>query len=148
MNVLVKVTGSLIEDEKFYNWISSIADRGDNLFVLIGGGEAITKVLEKKAVHYKFGPQGREIGSEAGKKWAREVLDIEKFFVEGEFIERKICAKVFMPFKEIDGEIFHMNGDSYALALYPSFDKIYIVTLKGRKKSFSKDLNKLEIIYL
>lgn len=79
---------------------------------------------------------------------ALEALNIEKTIVEGRLKDKGINATVFIPVKEIGGKILHMNGDSYAVALYPSFDKIYIVTLKGRIKSFPENLNKLEVVYL
>lgn len=148
MNVLVKVTGSLIEDEKFYSWLPLIVNSSDNLFVLVGGGDAITKILKKKNIPYEFSPQGREISSSEGKRLAWETLGIEKFIVENKLRDKGINATVFVPAIEMGGKILHMNGDSYALALYPSFDKVYIVTLKGRIKSFTENLNKLEVIYL
>jgi hypothetical protein len=148
MNVLVKVSGSLIEDEKFYKWLSSTVSPSDDSFILAGGGDGITKVLNEKAIPYKFGPQGREISSQEGKRLALGILNTEKFILESKLMDEGINATVFLPVLVIEGKFFHMNGDSYALALYPSFDKIYIVTLKGREKSFQKNLNKLKIIYL
>ena len=148
MDILVKVSGSLIKDEKFYNWIPPKVSLSDDLSVIVGGGDAITKVLKEKGIPYYFGPQGREISSPEGRRLALEVLIAEKVIVESKLKDKGINATVFIPVIEIGDKILHMNGDSYALALYPSFDKIYIVTLKGRIKSFPKNLDKLEVVYL
>ena len=43
---------------------------------------------------------------------------------------------------------FMLNGDLLAQALYPNFDKVYIVTLPGREKSFVAQYDRMEIVYL
>ena len=69
-------------------------------------------------------------------------------FVEGKLQEIGIEAAVLIPVVKVGGKILHINGDSYALALYSNFGKTYFVTLKGRTKSFSPELNRIEVVYL
>ena len=148
MDILVKVSGSLVEAERFYDWLFSIYSSFNKLFIICGGGSSITEALEKEGIPYNFGPQGREIKSLKGKRLALRVLQKKRAFVEKKLEERGIKADVDMPVKKFGNKICLINGDSYALALYPEFNKIYIVTLKGRTKSFPKNLNKIEIVYL
>ena len=150
MDILVKVSGDLIGEERFYEWLSSISSSFNRLFILCGGGSSITKILKERDISYRFGPQGREIQSLKGRRLAQQVLEEEKNLVESKLKEMGINATVFIPVIEIKEEIFHMNGDSCVLALYPNSNlkKIYVVTLKGRTKSFPKELNKIEVVYL
>lgn len=150
MDALIKVSGNLVREEKFYQWLSSISSSFNKLFILCGGGISITKALDEKGIAYKFGPQGREIPSLEGRRLAKQVLEKEKAFVERKLQEMRVDAIVFIPVIEIGEEIFHMNGDNYTLALYPNTNlaKIYIITLEGRTKSFPKELNKIEVVYL
>lgn len=147
MDILVKVSGSLVEDERFYDWLSPISSPFNSLFVLCGGGELITKALKEE--EYDFGPQGREIKSLEGKRLALQILQQQKILVEEKLQERGIKAKVDIPVKKFGDKICFINGDIYAaIALYPNFGKIYIVTLKGRTKSFPENLNKIEVVHL
>lgn len=148
MDVLVKVSGSLTRDEKFYAWLAEIYSPFDNLFVICGGGEPITKILEDNHIPFKFGPQGREIQSLEGRFLASQVLEGEMAFVEKRLKEMGIKAVVLIPVIGAGGKIFHLNGDNYALALYSNFDKTYFVTKEGRVKSLPGELNRIEIIYL
>ncbi|MDO8601137.1 MAG: hypothetical protein Q7R46_00475 [bacterium] len=148
MDILVKVSGSLIEDERFYHWLLTIFNLADNLFILCGGGDSITEALKSEKIPYEFGPQGREIHSLRGKYLAKQALKEEEVFVRNKLQEKGISARIFLPMRDIGDKICHINGDIYAIALYPNFDKVYIVTLKGRKKSFPEYLNKIEIVYL
>jgi len=148
MDVLVKISGDLIGEEKLYKWLLSISNSFNRLFILCGGGSSIAKILKEEGISYRFGPQGREIQSLEGKRLAKQILEKEKDFVKRRLEEKGINATVFIPVIEIGDTIWHINGDSYAMALYPNFDRIYIVTLKGRTKSFSKNLNKIEVVYL
>jgi len=148
MDILVKVSGSLIEDKRFYDWLSAICSSFNKLFILCGGGESITRALEEKKISYGFGPHGREIYSLEGKRLAQQILKKERSLIGRRLKEKGIDATVFVPVIVIENKILHMNADDYAITLYPNFDKIYIVTLKGRAKSFPKDLNKIEVVYL
>ena len=148
MDILVKVSGSLTRDKKFYTWLAAIYSSFDNLFIICGGGEPITKILEDNNIPFKFGPQGREIQSLEGRRLAQQVLEGEMAFVERKLQEIKIKAVVLIPEVKVNGKILHINGDNYALALYSNFDKTYFITKEGRTKSFPENLNKIEVVYL
>ena len=146
MNILVKVSGDLVDNEEFYNWLSFLDSSLNNLFILCGGGTKITNVLKEHSISFKFGPRGREIESLEGKKLAKQVLEEQKLYVERKLKERRIKAIVFIPVIEVGGWIFHINGDELALALYPNFDKIFIVTIKTKAKSFP-NLSKIKVVH-
>lgn len=154
MDILIKVSGSLLADKRFYEWLPSKIKPSDRLFILCGGGEEITKLLNEQNIPFEFGPQGREIKSEEGRYLAGELLGKLKSFVEEKLRKKGIKANVFTPVIKMKGEksgevkICHINGDKLAEALYPNFDKIYIVTLSGRTKLFPENLIRMEVIYL
>jgi len=148
MDILIKASGDVIDKEGFYDWLSSIASPSNRLFILCGGGTIITDALREKGIEYEFLPTGREIKEERGRLLAKELLEIQGASVEKRLQERGIEAIVFVPVKELGDKVCHMNGDAHATALYPSFDKIFIVTLKGRTKVFSDDLKKIEVVPL
>lgn len=154
MDILVKVSGDLLIDKRFLDWLSYNISPSDRLFLLLGGGTKITKVLREKNIPFEFGPQGREIGSEEGRSLSKEVLQKLRALVKQKLRGVGIKANVLIPVIKIKGEksgdikICHVNGDTFAQALYPSFDKIFIITLKGRKKSFPENLTKIEVVFL
>jgi len=148
MEILVKVSGDVIKKEEFYNWLTCIANPLNRIFILCGGGSSITNALKEGGIPYEFGPQGREIKSLEGKRLALKILQKQKFFVERKLREKHIIATVLIPVIKITNKICHINGDSYAIALYPNFDKIYIITLKERTKFFPENLNKIKVVYL
>lgn len=148
MDILVKASGDVIDKEDFYTWLASIASSSNRLFILCGGGTLITEALQEQGIEYEFLPTGREIKEERGRLLAKELLERQKDFTEKRLQERGIKATVFVPVIELDDKVCHINGDSYAIALYPSFDKICIVTLKGKTKVFPDKLEKVEVIYL
>ena len=148
MEILVKVSGDLQGDETFYKWLDSVVSPSNKLFILCGGGTAISQVLEQHEITSKFGPNGREISSSKGKKLALEVLGKQKANVKNNLQKRKIVASVFTPIVKIASKHLHLNGDNFATALYPNFDMVFIVTKKGRAKSFPKEFSRVEVVYL
>lgn len=148
MNILVKASGDLATDQRFYNWLSSIAEIADDLLLLIGGGNVITKILERERIPFKFGPGGREILLKKGRHLAQTALEKQKSIVMLWLRNAGIKAAVSIPVLEIEGYVCHIDGDILATALYPNFDKIFIVTLRGREKSFPKEFTKIEVVYL
>jgi hypothetical protein len=149
-NILVKVSGSLVKNQGFYDWLKSVHTSCDKWFILCGGGEQISKALKEKGISSVFRSQGREIESREGRWLARGVLMGERDHIEFMLDRLDIdVAEVLMPFKESGGDVFHMNADKYALALSPGFDKVYIVAKKeGRSKYFPKKLKKIEVVYI
>lgn len=148
MDILVKVSGDLESDERFYDWLSSTISPSDELFILCGGGTTITQFLEEQGISFTFGAGGREIESEEGKRLAQRVLRERQNLVKRKLQERGIEATVFIPVAEIGDRICHINGDIYVMALYPNFDKIFVITLKERAKSFPGEFQKIKIVHL
>lgn len=150
MNILVKASGDLATDQRFYNWLSSIAEIADDLLLLIGGGNVITEILERERIPFKFGPGGREILLKKGRHLAQTALEKQKSIVMLWLRNAGIKATVFIPVIEIEGYVCHIlvNGDALATAFYPNFDKIFVVTLKGREKFFPKEFTKIEVVHL
>ncbi len=147
-DILVKVSGDLVESEQFYSWLFSVSTNKTRLFILCGGGSAITSKLNEKGIGFRFTEAGREIETEEGSILAQQVLEDQKKFVEKRLQEKGIAATVFIPVVVIDGRVCHMNGDPLVEALHPSFDKLYIVTLQQRTKTFSEKFNKIEVVGL
>lgn len=148
MDILVKVSGDFVDKEEFYDWLASIDSFEDKLFVLCGGGTLITKELNYQKIPFEFGPAGREISSVRGKVLAKYILEKQKYIIETRSKWRGLIVSVLMPFIHVGDKLCHFNGDNYLTALYPNFDKIYVVTLKGRTKTFPEELKKVEVVYL
>ncbi|MEK0348133.1 MAG: hypothetical protein QQN44_07380 [Nitrosopumilus sp.] len=148
MEILVKVSGDLQNEATFYKWLDSVVSPSNKLFILCGGGTAISEILEQHEIASTFGPNGREISSAKGKKLALEVLEKQRESLKNNLRKRKIIANVFTPVVKINRKHLHLNGDNFATALYPNFDAVFIVTKKGRVKSFPKEFSKVEVVYL
>ena len=148
MDILVKVSGDLAESNEFYDWLASIDSFENKLFVLCGGGTLITKELNYQKIPFEFGPAGREISSVRGKVLAKYILEKQKYIIETRSKWRGLVISVLMPFIHVGDKLCHLNADDYALALYPNFDKIYIVTVRGRAKTFPEKFKKIEVVCL
>lgn len=150
MDILVKVSGDLADNEKFYQWLLSTYNdhnKGTRFFILCGGGSAITETLKEHNIQYSFGQGGREIRSVEGRYLAKKVLDKQKSLVEQKLEEFGIIATTFTPVIELENKICHINGDNLVISLYPDFDDIFIVTLRGRIKHFP-GFQKIKVINL
>lgn len=148
MDILIKVSGDLVESNEFYDWLESINHFEDKLFVLCGGGTLITKELNYQRIPFEFGPAGREISSERGKFLAKRALESQASIIEARSKWKGLKVTVLAPSMNLGDKICHLNGDKYLVALYPNFDKIYVVTLEGRTKAFPEELNRIEVVYL
>jgi len=148
MDILVKVSGDLGDNAKFYDWLASVNNPEDQLFVLCGGGTLITQELQEYGISSEFGPGGRKIRSLLGRLLAERVLREQGSYVKKKLKERGIKATVFIPVQKIGGIPWHMNGDDYAKALYPNCDKVYIVTKSDKVKTFPQKYKKIEVVYL
>ena len=145
-DVLIKVSGDLVESEQFYSWLSSVSTPQTRLFILCGGGSAITAKLNEQNISFRFTESGREIETEEGSILAQQVLEDQKKFVEQRLQEKEIEASVFIPVMVLNDRVCHMNGDQLVKALHPNFDKIYVVTLQQRTKTFPEIFNKIAVI--
>ena len=143
--ILVKVSGDLVHNEDFFEWLKSFSTADSDITVLCGGGTAITEELEANDVPFEFGPAGRKILTERGINLAYEVLQRQREQFENELKNKRIEAKVAMPVIYIGDMICHVNGDWYIRAVYPNFDKIYVATLTGRSKSFD-GFERIEVV--
>lgn len=148
MDILIKASGDVLNKDDFYVWLLSITNSENHLFILCGGGTSITEALQKQGIQYEFLPTGREIKEEKGRLIAKEILEKQKDLTEKRLRKVGVKAIVFIPVLKLNDKICHINGDAYTTALYPSFDKIYVVTLKGRNKVFLNGFKKIEAIYL
>lgn len=146
--LLVKVSGDLIESEPFYNWLTTLKTGNGHLFILCGGGTAITTQLEEHNIPYRFTATGREIDTAQGRIMAQNILEFQKKVVEKKLKDIGLTATVIIPSIPVEGDALHMNGDSMAEALHPNFDKIYVVTTEDRVKTFPAQLSKIEVIHL
>lgn len=148
MDILVKASGDVIGINRFYEFLKSFTrNNSKRLFILCGGGTEITEKLKKENIGFHFGPAGREIKSTRGIILAYQVLEEQKEIVERRLKRKGIKGFVFIPSVGIGNKICHLNADNYALGLSPNFEKIFIVTLKGRNKSFP-NFSKIKVIYL
>ena len=135
-NILVKVSGDLVDTVVFAEWVWRLP--GNPPTIIAGAGTAITQQLEAASIPYHFGPAGRET-TEKGQLIARVEL----------LRTASVVAKLGTPLLPMwPGTHLMLNGDDLALALYPNFHRVYIVTAKGRNKHFAPKYNRLEVVHL
>ena len=145
-NILVKVSGDLIDRDEFYDWFKSIISKAVNVVIICGGGSAISEELDRRGISYYFGPAGRKIASLEGIALAYQVLVKQKEIVEEKLRAKGINCQVDMPVVEIGDMKCLVNGDDYAMTLYPNFDRVYIATLQGRIKKIPNGYARAEIV--
>ena len=139
-DALVKVSGDLIMKEELYKKLRSLG-RWYNLYIICGGGSAITLELDRENISYKWVNYRRVIKSNAGRELAAKVLNKEVRGLEFNLAMHNITAKVTSPVIRFGDKICHINGDNLAEALQNSFKKVFIFTLKKRagEKSILKE---------
>ena len=113
-NILVKVSGDLIDRDEFYDWFKSIISKAVNVVIICGGGSAISEELDRRGISYYFGPAGRKIASLEGIALAYQVLVKQKEIVEEKLRAKGINCQVDMPVVEIGDMKCLVNGDDYA----------------------------------
>lgn len=133
---LVKVSGDLADTQEFHSWVRHLPCAPPD--IIAGAGTAITARLVEAQIPFAFGPSGRET-TEAGRIIAREELSISATKV----------AEVGNPILPLwPGTTLMLNGDLLALALYPNYRHVYIVTVDGRRKEVPPGYDRLRLIYL
>ena len=137
MRILVKVSGDLVGTSVFNDWLARLLPC--DLYVIVGGGTAISVALDAEGITYRFDQAGRETTWE-GRLFAAQVLEQAAASLPS-------YAKSIIPVLYKQDERLHMNGDWLALALSPNFDKVYIVTLNSLKKLPFKT-NRVHVIRL
>ena len=143
MRVLVKVSGDLVGTYVFNTWLKELAedpsiDAPVDLWVLSGAGTNISQALDEAKEPYTFGPGGREGLTSNGIRIAYHQLLLAQVKISA----GHTIVPVWSQWS------FMLNGDLLAQALYPNFDKVYIVATPGREKSFVARYDRMEIVYL
>ncbi len=146
-NILVKVSGDVIKNNYFTEFVTDLATQYF-VVVVVGGGTEISERLSKAGYEIIFDDiHGRVTESWEERKIARDVLEkkakaLQDFFVgKGVFVVPSVI--------NIAGVTCHINGDNYIKSAYLGFDKLYVFTLKDRveqKKQIFKGYPKVEII--
>jgi len=150
--ILVKVTGDLVEEQKFYDWLKEIViPTKDELYLILGAGSQTKALLEKTNIPYEFvGPKGftrRKIESYEGRKMIYLLERKIKNTVRHKLTWEGITASIIDSNLEVDGEYLTQNGDLMAMGLCHNFDKTYVVTLPDREKPFLRVFG-IEVVYL
>jgi len=144
---LVKLSGDVAEREELYEELSSINKQYD-LFIICGGGTAITAKLKEKRILFKFQGGERVIKSGKGRDLAYDALEGKRAFVESKLLEWGVGATVRSPAIKFGKKTCHVNGDNFVRMIHRNFDKVFIFTLKGRDKSSLEDIKNIEIVFL
>ncbi len=135
-DTLVKVSGDLVAAPAFQAWVRNLPYQPPD--IISGAGTAITKRLNEAHIAFTFGPSGRET-TDAGRIIAHEELSRAASRVAG----------LGHPIPPVwPGTTLMLNGDLLALALYPNYNKVYIVTVEGREKTIPPGYDRLEVVFL
>lgn len=151
--ILVKVTGDLVEEQRFYDWLKKTIKPYDELHLILGLGVQTKALLERRKIPYEFvGPKGftrRRIESYEGRKMVYFLERKIKNTVQHKLTWASITASIIDSNLEVDGEYLTQNGDLMAMGLVHNFDKTYVVTLPepDREKPFLKDFG-IKVVYL
>jgi len=147
-NVLIKISGNLIENDDVIAWLQQIA-MNFHLVICIGGGTQINEAFEKHGFEIKFGPYGRETSSFEERQIARDVLETNQAQIQDLLGETGINAEVVIPIRSIGSVLCHINGDLYVLDGLLGFDKVCVLTELGnveKKKIFYAQYPKVDVI--
>lgn len=135
---LVKISGTVLGDPTKEEALSEqlrSSKKGHNLWVLCGGGKAITAALRKARVRFKFIDGQRVIRGERGKRIAAQILNDNVKALAGLLREQRIEAVVFPPIIQIGDVYCHLNGDTFVEIIRREFKKVVIITWEGNDKS-------------
>ncbi len=146
-DALVKISGSVTEKEDLYQWLAILAKKY-RLYILCGGGAAITDKLNEEKIPFKFKDGRRIIKSEEGRKLAAEALEKKRVIVENELRRRGIPASVFSPVIKFGDKTCHINGDHFVMMAYHNFSKVFVATSSGTNKDSLKVIKGIEIVRL
>jgi len=147
-NVLVKISGNLIENNSVISWLQQLAEKF-HVVICTGGGTQINEAFEKHGFEIKFGPYGRETASFEERQIARDVLEINQLQIQDLLQEKNINAEVVIPVRNIGSVLCHINGDLFVLEGLLGFDRACVLTELGNvdnKKIFYQQYPKIEVI--
>ena len=145
-NILVKVSGDVIEKEEVLNFIKEKA-RENYVVVICGAGTKIGEAFDKKGCKIKFNEHGRVTETFEERQIIRDVLEDEQRKLQDKLVGTG--ASVIIPIIELGSVLCHINGDMYVKAGYLGFGEIYVFTLKDRvgdKEKIFNDFLKVKVI--
>ena len=153
--IFIKVSGSLINNPRFYHFMASMGDpKAVKIVLCVGGGEQINENLKKAGYNVSgtFGPAGREQENAKAKAITYQTLITNKQIVERELLKRHCAPPLYMcipPIIHIGEELCFVNGDNMVVAAYLGYDLLFVATLKERfdaKSEQFKDYRKVQIV--
>ena len=130
-NMLVKISGSLINNEKALWRLKELSGQ-NSLVVIPGGGEDINKAFRERGFEIRFGPLGRITRTLEERQVARDVLEKNQALLQDLLDEKGIDGRVVIPAREIGTVLCLENGDVIVLSAYNGFDKIIILTSESK----------------
>ena len=141
-NILIKVSGDLVEKEETLEFIKAKTKDG-YVVVVCGGGTAIGEALKKQGIESKFGPAGRMVSDFRGRQIARNILENHQVELQDRFNVLSINVLVEIPVVYIGGVLCHINGDDFLKSVaYNSYDELYCLTEKGKVQKKKEIFNK------
>src|SRR6056297_843772 len=146
-NVLIKGSGDITENKKFFEFVVKKA-RENYVVVICGGGTKINKELENAGYAVEFDQFGRRIT----KTWEermimRNVLEREEKTIQDKFVGKGVV--VVSPNLYVGSVLCPINGDDLVKAYELGFDEIYVFTTADRvnkKTRVFKDIPKVKIV--
>lgn len=146
---LIKISGDLCKRHDVMDWIGNVS-MSYFVVICVGGGTQINEAFSKKNFPVlKHGPLGRESKTFEERQLARDILEKNQVEMQDLLADNGIVVNVVIPVLDIGSVLCHVNGDTFVLAAYLGFDKIYIITLKervGEKQKQFKKYPKIEIV--
>ncbi len=138
----------MCREQVFIDWVKNIS-KEYLVVICVGGGAQINKALKPHGLHKKpHGPLGREIDEFAHKQIARDVLERNRDQLRDILAEQGVSASVIVPVLDVGTVLCHVNGDTFVLAAYLGFDRLFVITtnerLAKKQKQFSH-LPKVEV---
>lgn len=143
-NMIVKISGSLINNEKVLRWLKDLSGQ-NSLVIISGGGEDINEAFRERGFQIRFGPMGRITRTLEERQVARDVLEKNQAILQDLLDEKGINGRAVIPAREIGTVLCLENGDVMVLSAYNGFDKIFVLTSESKveeKRLWLKQLAK------
>ena len=146
MNVLIKISGDLVESKKALDFIRSKVKSaykvdGSHVTVIAGAGTQITYALKQEKITSIF-RNGRRIHvSEKSQQIAMIILDSVRNDIESQLqvgSYQMPYPDIISPYRLYKNQIWHFNADDYLALLSHNFGESFCLTKKGRIKDFEK----------
>ncbi len=137
IDVLIKISGDLIQNKGAGDFILSKANHKDNpnVTVICGGRTQINKHLEVHHIEPTF-EDGIRIHETDESAWlARSVLWHNRANLYN-MLQHPDNVEILVPCQVIRDHICHFDADEYFRILHHNFDEAYCLTKTGRTKHF------------